>query len=310
MDSIELKKAEYIPQKAGLLVTFHLIKWDSKYKSFSMRAGGNINYHSLAFGKTGLHTHEFPEFFLVLSGKIGHWANGERINLSAGSLVFIRPSDQHCFERIEDEQCELVNFAFDLERLLELSVYLGNDAFMRKFTGPVMPPVFNLPPADLERLGLALLKLGSDQTDSVELAKIKSKAVIADLFTKFFIPSDRAALLSSNIPEWLEALCEKMRRPENFMKGVKMMQSLACCTPEHLCKSFRKYFNKTPTDFINELRINHAARLLSDSELKIFSISSDLGFQSLSRFYSVFRRQFGMSPARYRKVSRGNDIPV
>ena len=82
------------------------------------------------------------------------------------------------------------------------------------------------------------------------------------------------------------------------------MQKLACCTPEHLCKSFRRYLDKSPTEFINELRINYAARLLADSNEEIGAISYDLNFQSLSRFYHLFKKYYGISPARYRIKAR------
>jgi AraC family cel operon transcriptional repressor len=83
------------------------------------------------------------------------------------------------------------------------------------------------------------------------------------------------------------------------------MQKLACRTPGHLCKSFRKYLGKTPTDFVNELRINHAAKLLSDSQQDILEIADAMNFQSLSRFYCLFRRQYGVSPGAYRRLHAG-----
>ena len=62
--------------------------------------------------------------------------------------------------------------------------------------------------------------------------------------------------------------------------------------------------NKSPTEYINELRVNHAARLLSDSDEKISSIAYDLNFQSLSRFYHIFHKHFGTTPANYRRRAR------
>ena len=92
-----------------------------------------------------------------------------------------------------------------------------------------------------------------------------------------------------------------MRKPENFIPGLHRMQQLSGYTPEHLCKVFRKYLDKSPTEYVNELRINHAARLLADTDEPIASISYRLNFQSLSRFYHLFRKQYACTPAEYRR---------
>ena len=96
-----------------------------------------------------------------------------------------------------------------------------------------------------------------------------------------------------------------MGRPENFRAGVARLRQLAGRSSCHLCKSFRKHLGKTPTDFVNELRINHAARLLADSQDDILAIADFLNFQSLSRFYSLFRRQYGVSPGAFRRLHAG-----
>jgi AraC family cel operon transcriptional repressor len=84
------------------------------------------------------------------------------------------------------------------------------------------------------------------------------------------------------------------------------MQKLAGRTPGHLCKVFRKHLRKTPTDYINELRINHAASMLADTHDEIVAIADELNFQSLSRFYSLFRKTYGISPAAYRRLHLNN----
>lgn len=92
-----------------------------------------------------------------------------------------------------------------------------------------------------------------------------------------------------------------MKTPENFIPGLKRMQQLSGYTPEYLCKVFRKHLDRSPTEFINELRINHAARLLADSGESIAELAYRLNFQSLSRFYHLFRKQYSSTPAEYRK---------
>lgn len=83
------------------------------------------------------------------------------------------------------------------------------------------------------------------------------------------------------------------------------MQQLACRTPGHLCKSFRKYLRRTPTEFLNELRLNAAARRLADTREDILEIAGELNFQSVSQFYHLFKAYYGMTPAAFRKFHAG-----
>jgi len=307
---LELSKEEHLSAKAGAGVSFHLIQKESRSKSYTLRTG-DINYHYIS-GGTALHSHDFAEIFIVLSGSIFHYVNGEKQSLDAGSLVFIRPSDSHRFEVGGDKPCEIVNLAYRLEMLLDFSRYLENDYFMMAFTAPVLSPVCRISVPDGEKLGRLLLEINSEQIRFPERARMKIKALIAELFTRYFLMRDEElpSAMRKEIPEWFEKLCSEMRKPENLMRGLGTLYLLAGKTPEHLCKCFRKYMNKTPTEFVNELRINYSAKILSDSEEKVFSIASDLGFKSLSRFYKIFRQYYGVSPAKYRNMKVKANIPL
>ena len=153
------------------------------------------------------------------------------------------------------------------------------------------------------------MNINSLEVASVDLARLKIKTVIAVLFTTYFLKTDQV-MADPEIPSWLDELCSKMRSEKNLARGLKGMQLMAGCTPEHLCKSFRKYLDKSPTEFINELRVNHAARLLSGGNEEIYAIATDLGFKSLSRFYHIFKKHYGVSPGKYRAIARKNEIPM
>jgi len=56
----------------------------------------------------------------------------------------------------------------------------------------------------------------------------------------------------------------------------------------------------TPVQLIGECRLKKAAALLRDPSTQVTDIAFQVGFGDLSHFYRVFKKQFGMSPARYR----------
>ena len=309
MKPITLAQHDFTSFPAGANITFHRLAWEAGRKSFSMNAGPDLRYHTLVSDSTALHNHEFSEFFLVISGKIRHHINSEYQELDAGTLVFIRPTDVHGFEQLEGSACEMVNVAFKLEYLRDLSSYLENDFFLRRYTGPVIAPKFKLSLPETDELATKLIRMNTLQSTAIDVARLKIKVLIADIFTRFFLDSD-APSVDSDYPGWFEQLIAEMGKVENLRSGLNRMKELAPRTQEHLCKCFRRYMDKTPTEFINELRIKQAAKQIVETDEKIISVAMDVGFSSLSRFHSLFKKYYGATPAKYRLMSRKNDIPI
>ena len=301
MESLRQKSEGWLDPLLKGRISCHEITWTHEKSFHFMQTGGDLYFHRVPMSGTQEHCHDFSEILLVNSGGLQHKINGERKKLRAGNIVFLRPDDVHCFlPDSEFLKTEIVLLDFDLELFLSLSVYLENDSFLQQLTAPVLPPRFLLDPADTAVLYSRLLRLNSPAV-SPQLRKIKLKILLGELYSRFFI--DEGNLLQeAQVPDWLADLCTVMRREENFRAGVPRMRKLACRTPEHLCKCFRKYLRKTPTDFVNELRIAHAARLLIDTREDIIQIADYLNFKSLSRFYHLFQRRYGLSPAAYRKL--------
>ncbi len=89
----------------------------------------------------------------------------------------------------------------------------------------------------------------------------------------------------------------------SFKDAVQRIHDRSRCHPSHLCKTFRKYYNETPTDFLNRLRVRKAARLLSEPDAKVVSVATELGFDSVSHFHHLFNRYLGLTPAEYRRTT-------
>ena len=83
--------------------------------------------------------------------------------------------------------------------------------------------------------------------------------------------------------------------------SLKEVADLIFLTESNFCKFFKKATGKTYSDYLNELRINEACRLLVQTEKSINQISCECGFESLSYFNRVFLSKKEMTPSKYRK---------
>jgi AraC-like DNA-binding protein len=83
--------------------------------------------------------------------------------------------------------------------------------------------------------------------------------------------------------------------------SLKEVADLIHLTESNFCKFFKKATGKTYSDYLNEIRINEAARLLLQTEKTINQISYECGFETLSYFNRVFLGKKGMRPREWRR---------
>lgn len=75
----------------------------------------------------------------------------------------------------------------------------------------------------------------------------------------------------------------------------------ACCLSKfHFLRLFKIAFNKTPYQFINEVRLQQARQLLIKSKLEVKEIARRTGFDSASTFSRMFYNQSGLYPSHFR----------
>jgi AraC family cel operon transcriptional repressor len=264
-------------------------------------------FHKSLKNITAIHSHNFFELFLIVKGELLHIINNRTHKLSEGTLVFIRPNDVHFYQRSDNNECQLINLAFRQSTVKELFNYLGNGFPSNYLLKRTLPAKVVLSHSEKDILSAKLQHLNTIPRDHKNLIKTTLRILLFEIFTKYFsLQSDED---KRHLPMWLDTLLYEIQKKEYFVQGVKIIYDLSKRTPEHLSRVFRKYLNETPTGYINELRLNYAANLLSNSDENIPFISMEAGFENLSHFYHLFKKKFNTSPAEFRKKTQKISIP-
>ena len=89
---------------------------------------------------------------------------------------------------------------------------------------------------------------------------------------------------------------------QNFKENIsldKIADKVSLTVPA-FCRYFKKVTGKTFTKFVNEYRVVHATKLLSESQLSITDVCYDCGFNNFSHFNKVFKEFTGKSASKYR----------
>jgi AraC-like DNA-binding protein len=89
----------------------------------------------------------------------------------------------------------------------------------------------------------------------------------------------------------------------NFKNDIKLedVASVANMSVNAFCRYFKDRTNKTAIQFLNEIRIEHAHKMLTETQLNVDQISVDSGFKNVSNFYQQFQKVTGVSPLKFRK---------
>ena len=71
----------------------------------------------------------------------------------------------------------------------------------------------------------------------------------------------------------------------------------------YLNKIFKKIMGKTIFVYLNEIRIQHACKLLATTSMKVAAIGYRVGYQDEYYFSKVFKKYTGVSPGQYEKMN-------
>lgn len=79
------------------------------------------------------------------------------------------------------------------------------------------------------------------------------------------------------------------------------LAAIACLSPYHFCRVFKKTSGQSPNQYVIEQRMKKAQQLLK-LNLSAKQVADAIGYNSVSHFAHLFHRYFGCSPAYYRQV--------
>ena len=97
-----------------------------------------------------------------------------------------------------------------------------------------------------------------------------------------------------------EQLQSRFSGPTN-MVGLAHLFGMSVRT---LNRRFRAATNKSPTEYLQSVRLGQAKGLLKDSNLNIAEIAHQVGYYDSSYFTELFTKAYGLNPKEYRRLVR------
>lgn len=90
---------------------------------------------------------------------------------------------------------------------------------------------------------------------------------------------------------------------DNYNRPIRLQDAAAIANMAQnaFCRYFKSRTKKTFVQYLNDIRIGQAKKLLIENKHKITTISMMVGFNNLTNFYEQFKKNIGITPAEYQK---------
>ena len=255
-----------------------------------------------------LHCHPEAEFFCLAEGEVQFFVEDQVITLRPGDAIFVPPDVTHHADKAPGISCSYDALVFSLDWL---SGYLGGEGNLY---------VNLLLKSRRDAVTVYRRERSEDEETLERLSHFKEYLNCPIQFYEMKLLGE----LMISLQEIFNAVSARMRYNEkadaaregvqkgidylmrHYDEGVTLAELVESSgySESHFCHRFKAVTGYAPFAYLNRIRVIKAAERLIISEDKITKIAADCGFDNVSYFNRVFRRQMGTSPKEYRASGR------
>jgi len=269
----------------------------------------NINIDNKA-NMINCHWHDEIEFVLVTSGTAVFQIESSLYEVHEGEIIIIGAGELHsAYNHSSENICTCKSLIFNSEMLSSKS----SDAIQIKFINPLINNQLILPhhlscKTETEIAIKTFLTELINTLDSKDSNfELMAKSYLYMIFSKVMLMVTHKNTQESlninnidrigNIKNILNYIHQNYSKPLT----IKELSSKLNISEGHFCRTFKSFTFKTPIDYLNYYRTTKAQDLLINTDKKILEVCMDVGFNNLSYFINIFKKNTGYTPSSFRK---------
>lgn len=253
------------------------------------------------------HWHTEIEILHLLKGAFTLTCNTTSYSANPSDILFINAEQLHSI-RPTVFPCQYDAFVFPLELLFfEMQDYVQahvlNPLHQKR---KMFPPILTrLEPYHSEIQRELFMISQNEQTAanqdpfSVKLSLLNIIRLLA--LSKQFQDADAHSALYEQTDRQ-KAILTYLSKHMNERLTLSSVSAEFGFSPKYFSRFFKKHFDKTFVQYINDLRVKKACELLLESQQSVMEISLKVGFENLGYFIRQFKRATGQTPTQYRKI--------
>lgn len=250
-----------------------------------------------------LHNHDFLELAYILEGSAVHTRDGIRTNVSAGDYFIVDFNSYHMYEA--EKPITVINCLFlpefidnTLAGCNSLAAVLNN--YLIRFDCGIRECANSVFHDDTGEIKLLIDKLMNEFAEKkpgyLELMRCGLIEIIINMMRCTASPARR-----TEYKPHIRYIMDYINK--NYGKDISLSALAAEMhyTVSHLSHTFSEDTGMGFNEYLQKTRLEHACRLLANTDKKIFEIAEAVGIFDTNYFRELFKRHFGISPAAFRK---------
>lgn len=264
-----------------------------------------------------LHAHDFIEIAYVASGEGIHMIEETEYSVKKGDLFFINYNVPHEFRSLNLEKPLVIhNCIFkpefidvtmgDCKKFQDVASHLLFRALFPNDTDlNIDVSLISRDTKDIEALYVKMQREFREKEEGYgELLKLYVTELII-LILRTMKKTQKMEVKDNNYGNNNEVVSKIMEYlNHNFNQSLKLQElsMMVYLSPSYISKIFRETSGITLTDYIQNIRIEEACRLLKETDKKIVLITEEVGYNDLKYFQQIFKKITGTTPGRYRQI--------
>ena len=266
-----------------------------RYKFPSGERNFFINLNHGPYPET--HCHDYWEFTFIIKGRFLHKIGGVERTITENTLLVIRPDDIHSFNNVNDSDLDYVNFGVKDDVLKTILSTIANSTYEFLLQAPFVEfPISESTTTYFFNMFNKIQSTIHSQNASEEFLSIIFVSVIRELLLCVSNLKQK-----QNYSPVINDFIERMRKPENLTLSIEDIIKNMNYSHCHIIRLFKKETGYTPSQYFLKIKLNYARSLLESTTLSVLDIASTVGFSSLGHFTEVFKKQYSLPPASYRR---------
>lgn len=308
MDFSYLDKADY--QNIPLLD-------ESRMNPYSENNQFFIRKYPLNNQDTALHRHKYVQINYVYKGNGYHIVNNRKIEIRKGDIFIIPPYVPHVIESESGKELEIFEFEFSTGFILpetESADSYVDFAYLEPFivAEEKIKLRFNLDANLQQAVERILWEVQEEYAAQKPGYMLIAKALLLKLLVitgRAFSSEIKGTETETILKKYRNAVQASIEYLENNYTESLSLEELAASvnySKSHFCYLFKAVTGKTYIEYLHQLRISQAEKLLRETKKTVTDISFEVGYHTITHFNKHFKLITGLTPSQY----RNNQTPL